>query len=792
MLKRYLFVFILFVSSFSINAQDFSALWEGHFSYFNIIDITKSDSKIYAASENVVFSYDINTNEISTITTVEGLSGDFITTIEYSLDNQLLLIGYQTGLIEIYFESDEQVLSVVDILDKVSIAPSLRVINDFNEHEGLVYISTDFGISVYDLERLEFGDTYFIGNNGAQIPVEKTTVFNDAIYAACTNNAGVRKGVLSNPNLVDFQQWNTITSGNFTSIEQSEGRLYALGINRVLSEVVGDVLSQRLTFSTLPLDSDVTDNRLVYTTPSNVFIYNSNAVLTNQINQTEVFTTDYSSAITFNSEIYIGTTTFGVLKTDVIDLQTFTEIRPEGPLRNDPFRIEAFNDGVWVTYGEYTPTLNPFPLTSRGISRLIGDEWLSKPFDSLLSTRELNDININPFNTNQVFISSFSDGLLELNDFEATLLFNQTNSPLQSLILPGNPNFINIRVGASVFDEQGKLWTTTSRVDLALKSYDPVNGQWQTFSFSDVIENALSDELGFSDIVIDNNQTKWIGAFNSGLIAYNSSENPTIKNINSEEAGFESRTIYALALDNSNRLWIGTDRGLRVLFNTSGFFEDDSPRVEPIIFLEDGLPRELLEGQLITDIKVDGSNSKWVGTADSGVFYINPNGQNTIFHFTKDNSPLPSNTISDISINPSNGTVFFATDRGLLSFKSGGSSVQERLEQAYVFPNPVRPEYNILGSNDLNDINKGVKIKGLTENVNVKITDVEGNLVAEAQSRVTRRNSNLNFNFAIDGGTGIWNGKNLANNIVASGVYLIFISDLDSFETKVLKLLIVR
>jgi hypothetical protein len=109
-----------------------------------------------------------------------------------------------------------------------------------------------------------------------------------------------------------------------------------------------------------------------------------------------------------------------------------------------------------------------------------------------------------------------------------------------------------------------------------------------------------------------------------------------------------------------------------------------------------------------------------------------------------------------------------------------------------VYPNPVRPEYDILGDNNLNDINRGVKIKGLTENVNIKITDVEGNLVAEAQSRRNLRNSAAGFNMAIDGGIAIWNGRNLANNIVASGVYLILITDLDSFETKVLKLLIIR
>ena len=68
MLKRYLFVFlILSLSAQKVKSQDFSALWEDYFSFFEIVDITKSDTKIYAASENVVFSYDVNTNEIEKI-----------------------------------------------------------------------------------------------------------------------------------------------------------------------------------------------------------------------------------------------------------------------------------------------------------------------------------------------------------------------------------------------------------------------------------------------------------------------------------------------------------------------------------------------------------------------------------------------------------------------------------------------------------------------------------------------------------------------------------------------------
>ena len=154
------FLLIGFLSSiiFKANGQDFSTLWQAHYSYSDIVDIVKGDGKIYAAAQNAVFEYDTATQELNTITTVEGLSGEQITTIYYSDIFQNLIIGYETGLIEIYFETDESVLSIVDILEKDNITPINKRINHFYEYEDLVYISTDYGISVYDLDRLEFGE----------------------------------------------------------------------------------------------------------------------------------------------------------------------------------------------------------------------------------------------------------------------------------------------------------------------------------------------------------------------------------------------------------------------------------------------------------------------------------------------------------------------------------------------------------------------------------------------------------------------------------------------------------
>ena len=174
----------------------------------------------------------------------------------------------------------------------------------------------------------------------------------------------------------------------------------------------------------------------------------------------------------------------------------------------------------------------------------------------------------------------------------------------------------------------------------------------------------------------------------------------------------------------------------------------------------------MLYGQFITDIVVDGANNKWISTAGAGLFYISADGQKTFNIFTKENSPLPSNTINDIDINVLTGEVYIATESGMISFRGTATSGAENFENVIVYPNPVRPEYN--GS---------IFITGLMDKANVKITDIEGNLVHEGIS---------------EGGTMIWDTKAFGKYKVASGVYMLFLSSDDGGETKVKKVMIVR
>ena len=783
----FLILFCLLSFTASLWGQNYGAFWTGHFSYLNINKVVDADDKFYAASENALFSYDLQTNQLSTITTINGLSGELISTLHYSNEYQLLLIGYENGLIEVYTESDQEILKVVDIINKVTIPSSQKKINHFNEFNSLVYIATDYGISVYDLEGLEFGDTYYIGDGGAQISVSQTAILNNEIFAACSSSSGIKSASLSNSNLTDFQLWNSLAGGGFKAITVFDTSLYAVNSANKIFEISGANFIPLFDYPQDVAELNASNNSLLVTTNSKVYQYELGFNLMNVYSTNSEFDTSFVAALKMDEVVYIGTTDYGVLKSNPLASSDYDEIHPIGPLKNEAFSLSHGYGNLWVSYGDYSIFFNPSPNKSYGISNYVDENWVNTTYDSIQQTTartvlNLNTISINPLSPNQVFISSFANGLLDFKKEESITLLDDSNSSLESLVLPGSPNFKSIRISGSTFDRDGNLWVLNSKVDNALKKLNPASSSWTSYDFSAIISDPISEELGFSEVVIGPDQTKWIGSYSKGLIGFNES-GMMLKNISDEDvANLPTSAIKSLALDKNNVLWIGTYRGLRVLYNTSNFFSEDMVRTESIVILEEGLPKELLAQQFITDIKVDGSNNKWISTADAGVFYLSSSGQKTIYHFTKYNSPLPSNAVNDMALDSDNGVVYFGTNRGLVAFKTGGSSTSSSLKDVYIYPNPVRPGFNMTEDK--------IKIKNISENLNIKITDIEGNLVAEAQSNVNLRYKG--YNLEIDGGTAYWNGKNLANNTVASGVYVVLFSDFDTFETKVSKIMIIR
>ena len=758
---------VLLLQVFFLQAQNFEDSWSGYFSYVSIKSISQGNDKIYAAAENSIFTYDLSTQEIATISTINGLSGNSISTAYYSENYGLYVIGYENGLIEIVTDGEDNILKVVDILDKPTIPPDNKIINHFNEYNGRLYISTGFGISVYNLETLEFGDTYYIGDLGSQINITQTTVLEDLIYAS-TSNSGIRSALVADDNIIDYQQWTTVIGGGYKGIQSLGPELYTVNNSNTILKWDPDFgFSAIDSYLSSIVDFGVASEVLTITTESSIHAFSEGYNLISEVNSLLEYDYFLQAGYTFNNSFYLGTTDLGMLIVP-FDTNQALQVLPEGPLFNQPFAIDASPGQLWVSYGDVDLTFNPYPLTRKGISNYKNETWKNIKYDSLTDVLGVDDVNdlvfvkINPKSSFTTYMSSYQKGLMKLNGQDPIVLYNETNSPLD---IPGGNEALGIRIYGSDFDRDENLWFVQSRIDKGLIKLTP-EGQFQTIDISNIIN--AEDELALSKLAVSREGYVFFGAVESGLVGYNPTNNDFNK-IGEEEGNgnLPSTDIKALAFDNQNRLWIGTRKGLRVLYSVGSFFTAGADTdTQPIIILEDGVPQELLFLQSITDIEVDGSNNKWVSTATSGVFYLSSNGQETLLRFTTDNSPLPSDNVLDIAIDDSNGKVYFATRDGLVAYDGKSTAPRDDLESVYAYPNPVRP--NFFGN---------VTIDGLTANANVKITDITGNLVFETTS---------------EGGSVQWDTTAFGEYKVSSGVYLVLITSDDNLLTKVAKIMIIR
>jgi hypothetical protein len=773
MRKNYWFLFF-FIPFFTFSQTDFSNKWEDFYSYNNVKDFVTTDAIIYALSDNAIFTYNLNTKETEKLSSVNGFSGETTSAIHFNSTNKRLIIGYETGLIEVLKE-DGSIHISADIVNFNQSGE--KRINHISEQNKMLYISTPFAIVVYDIDKLEFGDTYFIGAASSSVKINQTLIVNDQIYAATEN--GIYKANLSSPNLIDFNNWELIFNDSFSHITGFNGEIYASSSTEIY-KIKGINLILEKTLSS-PIKSLKSNSQfLIAATETQASVYNTALVEVFKSSPSVAYNYRLNSAMLQDNVLYLNTKEYGILQTPISN-QNFTEIHPNGPLSNSVFSVTSLNKNIWFVYGgynaAYTPTGN-----LKGFSHFNGADWLNTPFTSEFPMFDLVHITLDPAQENRALISSFSQtssgnylsggGLLEVVDDKIVSFYTSENSPLEDFF-PTNPNSITTRVNGTVFDNQGNLWITDALAINKLKKLSP-GGSWKSFDLRSLQTNSAQE---VNMIQIDKSNSLWIGTRRNGVYVYNENgDRKRALTTESTKGSLPHANVRTVAIDNNNRVWLGTQSGLVTYNNASGIFDATIYDADPIIILDDGIPKKLLGDQTINTIAIDGADNKWFGTDNGGVLYTNPNGQNTLASFNKDNSPLPSNKILKISVDTSTGKVFFATDKGVVAYKSNVASFGEELDEVYAYPNPALRNHQTITIDGKNG-------KHLPKGTNVKILDVAGNLVYE---------TNVVEGQQLQGGKVVWNKANLAGKKVASGVYIVLLTNNDASQTSTTKIAIIN
>ncbi|MDH3322340.1 MAG: hypothetical protein OEM04_05070 [Flavobacteriaceae bacterium] len=768
-------LFIVFTVQLSFSQTDFSKQWEDFYAYNKVKDFVKIEANIYAIADNAAFIYDTNSREVKKISSVHGLSGKETSCIFYSKSTQRFVIGYQSGLIEII--DDNGRITIANDIERLDITGQ-KGINHISEYEDILYLSTPFGIVQYDIKNLNFGDTYYIDQDSNPVFVNQTAITQSTIYAATVK--GIYAADLTDQNLIDFNNWQQPQgelTGNFKSLTVFNNEVFTARDNTLFKLQSFSDLQQINGYSQAIIDLYASAEFLTVSTKNKATILNKVLTTVFEALPTTTHNFNLNTAFAEGQRVYLATNTYGVLTKEFSELD-YLEIHPSGPLSNQVFSISANKDHLWVVYGGYGGAYGPLG-RKMGYSHYNGilepeAQWVNFSYGDNFEARDLVHVTIDPNEANKAYLSSWSDGMLVVENDVPVELWNEKNSDLEPLLFPDDPNYISIRINGSAFDNQDNLWVANAWVSNRLKKLNTSNGSAQSFDLSTLI----SDEaLGLNELIIDRTGSIWIGSRRNGALIFNESgqRKRALKNV-ATEGSLPDLNVRSLAVDRNNRIWIGTQKGLVVYSNAESVFDNAIYDAAPVIIEDDGIPKKLLGDQPVNSIAIDGAENKWFATDTGGVLGTNPSGGETLFNFNKDNSPLPSNRVLKVRVDNTNGKVFFATDKGIVAFNNNVAPFGETLGEVYAFPNPVKKQHDFVTID-------GRKGTHLPRGTNVKILDTAGKLVHE---------TNVEIGQEIKGGKVIWDKTNLAGRKVASGVYIVLLTSPDKSETSSTKIAIIN
>ncbi|PIR12579.1 MAG: hypothetical protein COV50_08200, partial [Flavobacteriales bacterium CG11_big_fil_rev_8_21_14_0_20_35_7] len=503
---KHILKLIIFLSYSLVFCQsDFSADWEDFFSYNNAKDFLKIGNQIYVAVDNAVFIYDESTKKTIKYSSINGLSGKTVTTLLFDSSSKNLIIGYESGLIEVIDKNG--IIHISADIERLNITGDKQINNIFNQN-GTLYLATPFGIVVYDTLHLQFGDTYFIGEGSTPVFINQLIIYQNVIYVASFN--GIYSANLNNPNLIDFNNWSQPQGdllGNFTNISVFQNKLYTTKNNILYSFNQNDrtLAIEKIAPSNI-LGLKVSDEFLTISTQTQAFVYNLDLQLMATASNAGGFNFTLHSAFAEGEKIYLATNEYGILSSNLLNTNSYQEIHPQGPSSNSVFNIRVSNNNLWVVYGGYDGAYTPLE-TQKGFSHFNGTNWINIPFDNAFKARDLVNITIDPNAENKAYLSSWNDGILVVENDQVSMLLNNNNSGLEKLFLAGEPNFFSIRINGTAFDNNGNFWVANAWVAKRLKKMTP-NGIWSSFDLSNIM---TSNALGLNDLVVDKSNSIWIG-----------------------------------------------------------------------------------------------------------------------------------------------------------------------------------------------------------------------------------------------------------------------------------------
>lgn len=771
-MKRLFSVFVLAAAAFAaltVRGQMALGSWRDCLDISDIYAVESVGGKIFAASKNGVLRYDIGTGESITMSRSWGLSDVGVSKMVYDSATASLIIAYHNSNIDILH--DDVVYNISDI--KRSDYVGDKDVYGLVCHDRKAYLSLGFGIVVVDIERREIYDTYNIGSDGHQVLVYSVAFAGDSIYAATAE--GVKRISASERHLGISDRWmvdSSFSEYNISMLASFNDRLLAVG---TVDGVDGKILlaatdSGYTAIDTASINSiRVSPGLLTVSANEGIFRYDTAMRLVNvylTIDEwADMVARDAISlpdGTIWAAHAWVGLVNFIFRGTRVIDFSC--------PHNNDNvYKLVPAKNHMLLCPGGHTSTYaNAWLVPNLCVATGVQWSQLDRSNGMLEGRNDVVDAGVNPNDTNETLMVcwGYNGGVASVRDNKVVAFYDQTTTggALQNYTVG---SYSTLLVGAMTFDNDGNLWVLNSHSPNALVRRT-ANGVWSHYS-----TEALSSQLQVDKLVYDSiNGFFWFSGRENMIYVHDGNSRMARVNPNNGSK-LTTESVNCMVQDMEGNIWIGTNKGIKVIYDASrAFANGGAGQTSPVscsnITITNGDFYEyLMAYENVTSIAVDGANRKWVGTASGGVYLLSANGLEQLIHFTVANSPLFSDKIISVAIQPSSGEVYIGTDNGVQVYRSDATAAELKPDaHVYAFPNPVRPGYD-----------GKVAIKGFTRNALVHITDAAGHVVYSTQAL---------------GGQATWNLRTADGVRVAAGVYYVFASDAEGGNRSVAKILVMR
>ncbi|MDX1531876.1 MAG: two-component regulator propeller domain-containing protein, partial [Rhodothermales bacterium] len=624
----------------------------------------------------------------------------------------------------------------------------------------------DFGVVVFDAEQAEVVDTYerfgtFPG--GAAV--------RDVLFAPLPDGApgiwvatdeGVAYAPLSAPILREPGVWTAEADSpeSVLSLAYFDGRVWAGAEQRSGDEEAGVFVRdadgwERLGFTPRSVpDLLVRDGRIVVVSPFLVYVRSeggsgvgSNRLLLGE----DTFSLFQAGVYGPDGRLWVGDAARGLfafpdlVASGQVEVPPAAAVLPSGPLTNTILDFDLTPDGtLWVGYDDASSFIN-------GFGRLDEGGWTNFSTESGALSDRADVQEVHASADGSVWFGTVGSGVYRVTPEGEIARYTQENSTLDDA--PGSPGYV-VSLGIGT-DEAGRAWVTNRFTPFALHVWTP-EGEWHALRQP----AAIPSNLNFAEVYIDRFGQKWVTLVRPSLSGYaviDTGDDPLstdddraiyVGAAGSAGEGLPSEGVNAFAEDLDGRMWIGTERGLAVVFSPGSVFAGDPSLAQPTWARTADGNDFFLRDLRIFDIAVDPANGKWLASSN-GVWLLNAEGNAVVEHFTSANSPLPDDVVVAVDVDPRTGAVYFATGAGIYVWRGEAVVAAEDADDLFVYPNPFRPAEHA----------DGIRIRGLLDGSDVRVLTVDGQVVAAFSTR---------------GGSVRWDGRDQRTGApVPSGVYIV-------------------